>query len=220
MKDFKVIKNRLTIKETISFIGEVVSSYFDVDEDTGEKTYEPYLGNLALKNAFLKYYTDFEFSDDVEENYEVIGTLDIDDYDYTSKVSNIQFKEMKDAITKEVEYGKELLMKEQTDELAKFLKVLTKKVSEFKVPKINASQLNKAIKKFNESENFVEDIVKEYLKSDVHSEKDKELIDTQAERIKVLEAAETSKVAKQAFDEAVKMLQNNKDKILEFPIKE
>lgn len=193
---FKVVKNKLSLKESIDFIEMIVSSYFIEDED-GNLTYEPYSGILGEKTAFLKHYTDYQFSDDTDKDYALICSLDVEDYiKPVNKNMYIQYYELMKAVEEKVKYKKQCLLKEQTDGIYHLLIALSNKIKEFNIPDLNVNDINAFIKKFNSSDLSSDSVVKAFLNSDYHKNHEAELLDTKNEIIKQMENGMEERIMK------------------------
>ena len=107
--NFEITRNKLTLKDAIGFIERIVSSYF-IEDENGNLTYEPYSGMLGVKTAFLEYYTDYEFSNDMDKDYEFICSLDIGDYEFLDRNTYIQYCELMEAAKKKVKYKQQALL--------------------------------------------------------------------------------------------------------------
>ena len=197
--NFEITRNKLTIKDAIGFIERIVSSYFTEDEN-GNLTYEPYSGMLGEKTAFLEYYTDYEFSDDMDKDYEFICSLDIGDYGFLDRNTYIQYCELMEAAKKKVKYKKQVLLKEQTDGIYQLLITLSDKVRELNVPDLNTSNLNTFVEKFNNTDFSSDSIVKAFLNSDYHKKQEAELLDTKNEVIKQMENGMEERIMKRLFE--------------------
>ena len=197
--NFEITRNKLTIKDAIGFIERIVSSYFTEDEN-GNLTYEPYSGMLGEKTAFLEYYTDYEFSDDMDKDYEFICSLDIGDYGFIDRNTYIQYCELMKAAKKKVKYKKQALLKEQTDGIYQLLITLSDKVRELNVPDLNTSNLNTFVEKFNNTDFSSDSIVKAFLNSDYHKKQEAELLDTKNEVIKQMENGMEERIMKRLFE--------------------
>lgn len=193
---FKIVKNKLSLKESIDFIGMVVSSYFIEDED-GNLAYEPYSGILGEKTAFLKHYTDYQFSADTEEDYALICSLDVEDYiKPVNRNMYTQYYELMKAVKEKVKYKKQCLLKEQTDGVYHLLTALSNKIKEFNIPDINVNDLNTFIQKFNSTDLSSDGVVKAFLNSDYHKKQEAELLDTKNEIIKQMENGMEERIMK------------------------
>ena len=197
--NFEITRNKLTLKDAIGFIERIVSSYFTEDEN-GNLTYEPYSGMLGEKTAFLEYYTDYEFSDDMDKDYEFICSLDIGDYGFLDRNTYIQYCELMEAAKKKVKYKKQVLLKEQTDGIYQLLITLSDKVRELNVPDLNTSSLNTFVEKFNNTDFSSDSIVKAFLNSDYHKKQEAELLDTKNEVIKQMENGMEERIMKRLFE--------------------
>lgn len=183
-KIFNITKNSLTFKESLDFINEVVDSYFDTD-DNGELIYMPFIGDIGLINAFLKYYTDYKFNDDVEKDYQFVCT--ISPYNYLKEINENQFLSLEDAIEKEVCLKVKQLENTRTDLISQLLKVVIDKVNSIEIPNIDEDTLHKIVDMLNGG--FDENkIVEAYLKSDFHDKKTRELLDEKNKKIVELES--------------------------------
>lgn len=193
---FKVVKNKLSLKESIDFIEMIVSSYFIEDED-GNLTYEPYSGILGEKTAFLKHYTDYQFSDDTDEDFDFICVLNIDDYvKPVNKNMYVQYHDLMKAVNRKVASRRQKLIKEQTDGIYQLLITLSNKIKEFKIPDLNVNDINAFIKKFNSSDLSSDSVVKAFLNSDYHKNHEAELLDTKNEIIKQMESGMEERIMK------------------------
>lgn len=193
---FKIVKNKLSLKESIDFIEMIVSSYFIEDED-GNLTYEPYSGILGEKTAFLKHYTDYQFSDDTDEDFDFICVLNIDDYvKPVNKNMYVQYHDLMKAVNRKVASKRQKLIKEQTDGIYQLLITLSNKIKEFNIPDLNVNDLNAFIKKFNSSDLSSDSVVKAFLNSDYHKNHEAELLDTKNEIIKQMENGMEERIMK------------------------
>lgn len=178
-KNFNIIKKSLTFDESLAFINEVVNSYFDEDEN-GEITYMPYIGDIGFTNAFLKYYTDYKFLDDIESDYQFICSVNI--YNHMKEINENQFFSLEEAIQKEVDLKVKRLESEKTDLISQLLKVVIAKVNSIEIPNIDEDTLHKIVHMLDGGidENK---LVQEYLKSDFHDKKVQELLDEKNKKI-------------------------------------
>ena len=197
--NFEITRNKLTLKDAIGFIERIVSSYFTEDEN-GNLTYEPYSGMLGVKTAFLEYYTDYEFSDDMDKDYEFICSLDIGDYGFLDRNTYIQYCELMEAAKKKVKYKKQVLLKEQTDGIYHLLITLSNKIKEINIPDLNSDDLNTFIKKFNDADLSSDSVVKAFLDSDYHKKQEAELLDAKNEVIKQMENGMEERIMKRLFE--------------------
>ena len=183
-KIFNITKNSLTFKESLDFINEVIDSYFDMD-DNGELIYMPFIGDIGLTNAFLKYYTDYKFNDDIEKDYQFVCT--ISPYNYLKEINENQFLSLEEAITKEVDLKLKQLENTRTDLISQLLKVVIGKVNSIEIPNIDEDTLHKIVDMLNGG--FDENkIVEAYLKSDFHDKKTQELLEEKNKKIVELES--------------------------------
>lgn len=148
--EIKITKKRLSFKEAISFIENVVEGSFIVDEETGETSYDAYIGQLALKSAFLKYYTDYTFPEDMEENYLELISFDINSHLY--EILESQYQDILSAIQSEISFRKEKILKEQTDEFSKLLRLVSTKISSIDLSELDFKAISEYINKLNESD--------------------------------------------------------------------
>lgn len=193
---FKIVKNKLSLKESIDFIEMIVSSYFIEGED-GNLKYEPYAGILGEKTAFLKYYTDYQFSDDTDEDYALICSLDVEDYiKPVNRNMYTQYYELMKAVKEKVKYKKQCLLKEQTDGVYHLLTALSNKIKEFNIPDINVNDLNTFIQKFNSTDFSSDSVVKAFLNSDYHKKQEAELLDTKNKIIEQMENGMEERIMK------------------------
>lgn len=183
-KTFNITKNSLTFRESLDFINEVVDSYFDEDEN-GELIYMPFIGIIGFTNAFLKYYTDYKFNDDIEKDYQFVCT--ISPYDYIKEINETQFLSLEEAIEKEVDLKVKQLENTRTDLISQFLKVVIDKVNSIEIPNIDEDTLHKII---NMLDGGIDEhkIVDAYLKSDFHDKKTQELLTEKNKKIVELES--------------------------------
>lgn len=193
---FKIVKNKLSLKEAIDFIEMIVSSYF-IEDENGNLKYEPYAGILGEKTAFLKHYTDYQFSDDTDEDYALICSLDVEDYiKPVNRNMYTQYYELMKAVKEKVKYKKQCLLKEQTDGIYHLLIALSNKIKEFNIPDINVNDLNTFIQKFNSTDLSSDGVVKAFLNSNYHKKQEAELLDTKNEIIKQMENGMEERIMK------------------------
>lgn len=175
MNNFKFIKSKLSLDEATGFIRQVVRSYFDFDEDGNIVGYTPYFGELTLKIKFLRYYTDYTFSDDPQEDYANICDLDV--YEHCEHFSYAQFEGIVDAINHEVEVKREIYINSQNG-MTRLLNSISNIVESIDVSKFDFEKANEFMSKFNKSDLNAKDIINTYLQSDEYkSEKEKQLTD-------------------------------------------
>jgi|GEM_PF-1124788 len=94
--NFKIKKKQLTLLEALQAVAAVVNQSFDEDG-----TYYPFLCEVTKKGLFVEMYTDYEFQDDVEENYAHYAGIQIEDY--RNEICYEQWNDMEKAIAKEIE---------------------------------------------------------------------------------------------------------------------
>jgi len=94
--NFKIKKKQLTLLEALQAVAAVVNQSFDE-----EGTYYPLLCEVTKKGLFVEMYTDYEFQDDVEENYLQYAGIQIEDY--RNEICYEQWIDMEKAIAKEIE---------------------------------------------------------------------------------------------------------------------
>jgi len=94
--NFKIKKKQLTLLEALQAVAAVVNQSFDEDG-----TYYPFLCEVTKKGLFVEMYTDYEFQDDVEENYAHYAGMQIEDY--RNEICYEQWNDMEKAIAKEIE---------------------------------------------------------------------------------------------------------------------
>lgn len=184
MNNFNIIKTKLTFHEALSFIHDVIYAYFDVDEN-GNDIYTPYIGELGLRQAFLKYYTDYEFSDTIEDDYATIAFFNMDSV--RNLVEDDQLDILISAINSEVEHKKVIIQNRKNDELSNFLRVLTDKVDSIHIPNIDEEKLNTLFQSIEDNGLNADSIVNAYLKSDFHDKNTQEILDAKNEKIISLE---------------------------------
>lgn len=214
--NFNIIKERLTLKESVNFINKVVHTFFDYDDNGDIVGFTPYLGRIQLKIEFLKYYTDYKFSDDPEKDFENICGFQIKNT--YGKIDVIQFIEMDNAIQDEVNTLKKIYVENQNG-FSKLMNELSSVVQSLNIPEFDFAELNKFMKKFDESGLNAQELVNTYLRSDEYkSAKEKELnevIDSKNEVINAMknqmknevikELKDDFKIAKGAHDKVVQM---------------
>lgn len=214
--NFNIIKERLTLKESVNFINKVVHTFFDYDDNGDIVGFTPYLGRIQLKIEFLKYYTDYKFSDDPEKDFENICGFQIKDT--YGKIDVIQFIEMDNAIQDEVNTLKKIYVENQNG-FSKLMNELSSVVQSLNIPEFDFAELNKFMKKFDESGLNAQELVNTYLRSDEYkSAKEKklnEVIDSKNEVINAMknqmknevikELKDDFKIAKGAHDKVVQM---------------
>lgn len=213
---FDIVKERLTLKESVNFINKVVHTFFDYDDNGDIVGFTPYLGRIQLKIEFLKYYTDYKFSDDPEKDFENICGFQIKDT--YGKIDVIQFIEMDNAIQDEVNTLKKIYVENQNG-FSKLMNELSSVVQSLNIPEFDFAELNKFMKKFDESGLNAQELVNTYLRSDEYkSAKEKklnEVIDSKNEVINAMknqmknevikELKDDFKIAKGAYDKVVQM---------------
>ena len=94
--NFKIKKKQLTLLEALQAVAAVVNQSFDE-----EGTYYPLLCEVTKKGLFVEMYTDYEFQDDVEENYLQYAGIQIENY--RNEICYEQWIDMEKAISKEIE---------------------------------------------------------------------------------------------------------------------
>lgn len=200
--NFNIVKERLTLKESVNFINKVVHTFFDHDDNGDIIGFTPYLGRIQLKIEFLKYYTDFKFSDDPEKDFEGICGFQIKDC--YGKIDFIQFAEMDNAIQDKVNTLKEIYVENQNG-FSKLMNELASIVQSLNIPEFDFAELNKFMKKFDESGLNAQELVNTYLQSDEYkSAKEKELnevIDSKNEIITAMKNQMKNEVVKELMDE-------------------
>jgi hypothetical protein len=72
------IKNRLTAAELAQFVSDMTDAEYFKDKD-GNEFYRPAYGVILFSINTVKYYTDVKLPKDVENAYEFIKTLRLDD---------------------------------------------------------------------------------------------------------------------------------------------
>lgn len=160
----EIVKKTLSLEEVIKFTEEVVSDFFDYNNEGEIISYVPYLGKLKMKLSFLKYYTDYEFSD-TEKDYQYVSIFVPEDY--FDKINFLQYLEMRDSIINEVKVRKQIYINSQNG-LNKLLNTITSLVSKFDV-----NSMNEFMEKYGKSDLSAQGIVDAYLKSE-HYQNDKE----------------------------------------------
>jgi len=94
---FNIKKEQLTLLEALQTVAAVVNQGFDEDG-----TYYPFLCEVAKKGIFMEKYTDYEFRDNVEENYAQYAGIRIEDY--KDDINYEQWKDMEKAIEQEIAF--------------------------------------------------------------------------------------------------------------------
>lgn len=215
MNNFKFIKSKLSLDEATDFIRQVVRSYFDFDEDGNIVGYTPYFGELTLKIKFLRYYTDYNFSDDPDEDYANICDLDI--YEHCEHFSYTQFEVIVDAINHEVEVKREIYINSQNG-MTRLLNSISNIVESIDTSKFDLEKANEFMGKFNKSDLNAKDIVNTYLQSDEYkSAKEKELnevIDSKNEVIDAMKNQMKNEIVKELIDE-FKIAKGAHDKVVQ-----
>lgn len=200
--NFNIVKEKLTLSEAVNFINEVVHDFFNYDGNGDIIGFTPYLGRVKLKIAFLKYYTDFEFSDDPEKDFEGICGLQIKDS--YGDIDFIQFAEIDNAIQDEVNTLKKIYIENQNG-FSKLMNELSSVVQSLNIPEFDFAELNKFMKKFDESGLNANELVNTYLQSDEYkSAKEKELnevIDSKNEVINAMKNQMKNEVVKELRDD-------------------
>jgi len=95
--NFKIKRKQVTLMEALQTVVAVVNQSFDEDG-----AYYPFLCEAAKKGIFMEKYTDYEFQDDVEENYAQYAGIRIEDY--KDDINYEQWKDMEKSIDKEIEF--------------------------------------------------------------------------------------------------------------------
>ena len=215
---FNIVKKRLTLKESVNFINKVVRTFFDYDDNGDIIGFTPYLGRIQLKIEFLKYYTDFKFSDNPEKDFEGICGFQIKDC--YGKIDFIQFAEMDNAIQDKVNTLKEIYVENQNG-FSKLMNELTSTVQSLNIPEFDFAELNKFMKKFDESGLNAQELVNTYLQSDEYkSAKEKELnevIDSKNEVITAMKNQMKNEVVKELIDE-FKIVKGAHDKVVQMKV--
>lgn len=104
-KNFKVIKRTLTYKEAEKFYSTVLNYAITVtDMENDIRMYDAFSEEIGLRYAFLAMYTDYEFVDDADTNYNVATSFAFEDFD--KKINYDQFLSLLDAIDKQLWYEK------------------------------------------------------------------------------------------------------------------
>ena len=214
---FNIVKKGLTLSEAASFINKVVTSFFNYDE-TGEPIgFTPYFGVVTLKIEFLKYYTDFNFSDNSENDYAEIANIRMKDMYDSDKIDLVQFTEIYNAIQDEVNVKKQIYIQNQNG-FSKLMNELTSVVQSLNIPEFDFAELNKFMKKFDESGLNAHELVNTYLQSDEYkSAKEKELnevIDSKNEVITAMKNQMKNEVVKELIDE-FKIAKGAHDKVVQ-----
>lgn len=213
--EFNIVKEKLTLSEATNFINEVVCAFFNYDDNGDIVGYTPYFGRIKLKIAFLKYYTDYKFSDDPAMDFDGISGFEIKDY--YEDIDFIQFVEIDNAIQDEVNVNKKIYIENQNG-FSKLMNELSSAVQAFNIPEFDFSELNKFMKKFDESGLNAKDIVNAYLQSDEYkSEKEKQLtdvIDSKNEVINAMKNQMKQEVMKELIDE-FKIAKGAHDKVVQ-----
>ena len=215
MNNFKFIKSKLSLDEATDFISQVVRSYFNFDEDGNIVGYTPYFGELTLDIMFLKYYTDYKFSEDPNEDYVNICNLDF--YEYCEHFSYAQFEKIVDAINLEVEAKREIYINSQNG-ITRLLNSISNIVESIDTSKFDLEKVNGFMGKFNKSDLNAKDIVNTYLQSDEYkSAKEKELnevIDSKNEVIAAMKNQMKNEVVKELMGE-FKIAKGAHDKVVQ-----
>jgi len=94
---FNIKKEQLTLLEALQTVAAVVNQGFDEDG-----TYYPFLCEAAKKGIFMEKYTDYEFRDDVAENYAQYAGIRIEDY--KDDINYEQWKDIEKAIEQEIAF--------------------------------------------------------------------------------------------------------------------
>ena len=214
---FNIVKKGLTLSEAASFINKVVTSFFNYNE-TGEPIgFTPYFGVVTLKIEFLKYYTDFNFSDNSENDYAEIANIRMKDMYDSDKIDLVQFTEIYNAIQDEVNVKKQIYIQNQNG-FSKLMNELTSVVQSLNIPEFDFAELNKFMKKFDESGLNAKELVNTYLQSDEYkSTKEKELnevIDSKNEVITAMKNQMKNEVIKELMDE-FKIAKGAHDKVVQ-----
>lgn len=198
--EFNIVNKTLSIENVIRFINEVVDAYFTKDENGEIVSYEHYLGELAFKNAFLKYYTDYEHSGNTDDDYLNISDFNVNMFVYeeTDHTFNlVQYKDIITSIEKQVSVKKKIFIDSQNG-ITKFINTLTNKINEFN---IDTSITQEFMKKFSESDFSAKSIMDEYLKSETHDKKVINLLNSKNEQISMLKNQVKSEVVKDLKNE-------------------
>lgn len=94
-KYFKITKSELNYQESKGFIDYVLNSVLN----NKTNTYEAFASEIALKYAFLAYYTDYTFTTNVMD-YSVAVSFSY--YDFEKKVNINQLMMLIDAVDKQI----------------------------------------------------------------------------------------------------------------------
>ena len=198
--EFNIVNKTLSIENVIRFINEVVDGYFTKDENGEIVAYEHYLGELAFKNAFLKYYTDYEHTGDTEKDYLNISDFNVEMFVYeeTDHTFNLtQYNDIVRSIEEHVKIKTKLFIDSQNG-ITKLVNTLTNKINEFN---IDTSITQEFMKKFSESDFSAKSIMDEYLKSETHDKKVINLLNSKNEQISMLKNQVKSEVVKDLKNE-------------------
>lgn len=159
-----IIKNQLTFKETIAFVDGVVNCVFDQDDEGNDIGYSPVDLQPLIQSTFAKSYTDIEFGDNFEENFEKYMGINIDsEINGCSNFNKSQYAGILKAIDEGISYRKQRLLDSQSAQsqmysaITGLINTLNSKASE-----LNMKSLEKQLSKLN-----VKELMKEYSKSNI-----------------------------------------------------
>lgn len=160
----KIIKTQLTFDETLRFVDRVVDNVFIQDETGKDVDYSPASLYPLIQATFATYYTDMEFTEDFNKNYEEYMAIDINStWSRGGTTGEQQFRSILDAINQSIDFRKQKLLDAQSKQgemytaLTTLLSTLNTKASE-----IDVKNIDKYLKKLN-----VKEIIKEYQKSNI-----------------------------------------------------
>ena len=91
------VKERISLKEAMKFVSDVVSSCFALDTDE----YLPEIRDFAIGCSILESYAGFELPEDLEDKYKLVYFITDD---VISKVDQNQLHSIVNAIDKKIEY--------------------------------------------------------------------------------------------------------------------
>ena len=166
MNNLKIIKNKLTIDESVQFINTVVHAFFSYDENGEVINYTPYLGKIALKSNFIKYYTDYNYSDDSDKVYDDICNVNIKDY--YEDISLVQYLEIEASIYEKVSVIRDNYINSQNG-ITRLLNSISDVLDSINISDLDFKKIENFMSKFDESGINARSIVDAYLNSNQYN---------------------------------------------------
>lgn len=160
--NLNLIKTKLTFAESMSFVNGCVDTCFTQDEEGNDIDYSAICKIPAIKSAFVEYFTDHEFGEDFDDNYEFY--MEVKPSAYLSNDSLTVYEQLLTVIDEQIEFRKQKMIYSQRSAMDEMLNQVSTLLSTLnsKAEQLDIKKLDKMISKLTPNA-----VVKAYQKSNI-----------------------------------------------------